>query len=332
MDAFERLIRVDPGRRGLLTDADAAWPLCSGHLAAAAEHIAQFGSDVAIVTGFYIPSATPAAAENDGPPGAALLAASLHALGLRATLWTDRLCAAGVQATAALYGLPTDTVVVIDDDVDAWIDEHFIATGDLPLSHLIAVERVGPSHTLASMHQQDRTTAAPVNEFAARVPTSHRDQPQSMRGELLTEWVPPLHRLFERLPAAWPTMRTIGIGDGGNEIGMGSILWEELARRLGDNVSARIPCRVPTDFTILAGVSNWGAQALAVAVALQCGQPAAIAPFDSAREQHIMESLAERQLLVDGVTRVWQPGVDGLPFLTYIQPWIGLRRLAGLKP
>ena len=54
---------------------------------------------------------------------------------------------------------------------------------------------------------------------------------------------------------------TIGIGDGGNEIGMGKIPHETIVKNIpnGD----LIHCRVPTDHLIVAGVSNWGAYALA---------------------------------------------------------------------
>lgn len=56
---------------------------------------------------------------------------------------------------------------------------------------------------------------------------------------------------------------TIGIGDGGNEIGMGKVR---------DQVTKHIPygkeiaCRVTADQLITAGVSNWGGYALATAL------------------------------------------------------------------
>ena len=34
---------------------------------------------------------------------------------------------------------------------------------------------------------------------------------------------------------------------------------------------------------------------------------------------------------VDGVTRLAEPTVDGLPFATYIQPWDSMRQLLGLR-
>ncbi len=56
--------------------------------------------------------------------------------------------------------------------------------------------------------------------------------------------------------AAQGRIPTIGIGDGGNEIGMGSLLAEIHATLPID------PCVVPVDNLVLASVSNWGAYGL----------------------------------------------------------------------
>lgn len=65
----------------------------------------------------------------------------------------------------------------------------------------------------------------------------------------------PLDELFllSRIPS-------VGIGDGGNEIGMGDLA-EGVAERLN-----RIPCAVRTDRLIIATVSNWGALGLCAAL------------------------------------------------------------------
>jgi len=66
----------------------------------------------------------------------------------------------------------------------------------------------------------------------------------------------PAHRLFEHV-ANDPAITTIGIGDGGNEIGMGKIPWDTIRRNIPNG--GLIACRVPVDHLIVAGVSNWGA-------------------------------------------------------------------------
>src|SRR5262245_59972336 len=99
-----------------------------------------------------------------------------------------------------------------------------------------------------------------------------------MRGENIDHFAGDLHRLFEEAPALVPGVRAIGIGDGAKAIGMGAVPWEELERRLVGEQSGRVPCRIETDWNIVAGTSNWGAYALAAAVASLRGNVTAIAP------------------------------------------------------
>jgi hypothetical protein len=147
-----------------------------------------------------------------------------------------------------------------------------------------------------------------------------------MRGEIIPGSGARLERLFERLPGA----RTIGVGDGGNEIGMGAVAWEDLTRRLPGPHAGRVPCRVATDFNIVCGVSNWGAQALAAGVCALLGREDVLRPWDRRHETAVLEELAAAGA-VDGVTARREPSVDGLPLLTYLQPWEGIRRLLGLE-
>jgi hypothetical protein len=125
-------------------------------------------------------------------------------------------------------------------------------------------------------------------------------------------------------------VRTIGIGDGGNEIGLGAVSWDELRARLTGPAAPLVPCRIATDWTIVAGVSNWGAQALAAAVCLLRGQTRLLAEWGIASEERRLIALVQDSPAVDGVTRLQQATVDGLPFLTYIQPWDGIRRALAL--
>src|SRR5438132_12887934 len=57
---------------------------------------------------------------------------------------------------------------------------------------------------------------------------------------------------------------TVGIGDGGNEIGMGSVR-ARIARL--DALRARIATVVPVDHLVVAGVSNWGGSGSVAALA-----------------------------------------------------------------
>ena len=112
---------------------------------------------------------------------------------------------------------------------------------------------------------------------------------------------------------------------------MGRFPWEELARRLRGDHAARIPCRVATDWTIVAGTSNWGGYALAAATLVLRDRVDVLTPWDREHERRVLEAMVRDGPAVDGVTRRREATVDGLPFITYIQPWEGIRRLIGLE-
>ena len=150
----------------------------------------------------------------------------------------------GVDVAATASGLLADCVEAMPTHAaapDEWVSDFL---GRHPLGHLIAIERVGPSHTTASVLSQARPTNLTASEFERRVPPEHQDHCHNMRGEIIDHLTAPLHRIFD-LAAALPNPpATIGIGDGGNEIGMGSLLWEEIAGRLKGPHADWLPCRI----------------------------------------------------------------------------------------
>jgi hypothetical protein len=329
LDEMERLIRRDPARRGLIASEESRGPLCPGHLAAAANHLATHGRRVVIVTGFYIPGASPPAAETDGPPGAALLGAALQSIGMSVQFVTDECCRNAVEVAVEAMSLPRSSVVSVGndpEDVDRWFEQAVQDATQPPWTHLVAIERVGPSHTRDSVQAQGD---ADLRDFETMVPEADRNRCYNMRGVCLDDYTAPLHRLFES--AHRSGIKTIGIGDGGNEIGMGSIPWSELRDRLQNPAVAKIPCRVPTDWTIIAGVSNWGGMALGAATTCALNQQSILQPWTADQQQTALERLVKGGPAVDGITRLPDATVDGLPFLTYIQPWEGIRRVAGLR-
>ena len=318
---FERLIRRDPARRGLIGSESSFTPLGLGELAGAAHELAGHGRAVGIITGFFVPGGDPPAAETDGPPGAVVLANALRAIGVRTRLITDARCAPALAAIAAASGVSDDELLVLDG-TEGW-DAAPLAS----FSHLIAIERIGPSHTRESLTAKRRSGAPPVERFESGVPPDRRGRCHNMRGEMIDECTAPLHRLFENPP---PGVKTIGIGDGGNEIGMGALCWEDLICRLSGPQSAWVPCRIATDWNIIAGTSNWGAYALAAAVLVLRDAIDVLGPWDGDHELAVLQAMVESGPAVDGITRRREPTVDGLPFLTYIQPWEGMRRLLEL--
>jgi hypothetical protein len=259
---------------------------------------------VGVVTGFWIPSAK--MGETDGPLGAVYLMRTLGRMGIPTCTLTDPFCSLAMHAGLRAAGEPAGSGGVRELPVEA------VRQPPATMTHLIALERVGPSHTPESIRAQPGATEATVQAFRAEVPNAHHDRCHTMRAVDITEQMRPAAWLFER-PSRPPV--TIGIGDGGNEIGMGKVPWEVIRKNIPGG--ARIACRVATDHLIVAGVSNWGAYALAAGVALLRGYTPPDDWFDPQHERAILSFMVEHGPLVDGVTGQRWPRVDGLPFEEY---------------
>jgi D-glutamate cyclase len=336
IEEFDRLIRQDPARRGLISTEPQFGPLCANHLYQAAAHLAESAVRVAIVTGFYVPNGQHPAAETDGPPGALMLATALEAIGIETNVVTDCHCLPAVQAAANAVDYARAQIVCYPHNDPRW-RKNFLTSGPgATCSHLISIERVGPSHTPASIAGQlaglgpEAAEAADLAEFAASVAAGFHDRCHNMRGDVIDGHTSDLHRLFEELREHRPHAKTIGIGDGGNEIGMGVVPWKELRRRLCGEQAPRIPCRIATDWNIIAGTSNWGGYALAAAVLLLRGRVQSLKSWTGEYDLRLLEQMIEHGPAVDGVTGRREPTVDGLPYSTYRQPWEAMRRLLGL--
>jgi hypothetical protein len=146
-----------------------------------------------------------------------------------------------------------------------------------------------------------------------------------MRGRDITEFTSPAHHLFDDNLGPRPHLSTIGVGDGGNEIGMGKVAWDLIARSVPNGET--IACRVPTDHLIVAGVSNWGAYALAAGVYVLRGVKPPADLFDPDRERDILEVMVREGPLVDGVTGRQTATVDGLSWERYAKPLIRIREI-----
>ena len=316
LNQLRDLIQDDIGGRGLRTDpANNLITACPDDFRMACQSLAEHPQPgLAIVTGFFIPTATPPAGETDGPLGALFLARALVPLGIPVVLITDDFCVRALEAGLAECGLrkqvpvvtlPTPAQASAMSDVEYWQyfdDRKGIAT----LTHLLAIERVGPNHT--------------------------HDRCHTMRGRDITDLMSPVHRLFEAISEpealakengetsltlqARTNITTLGIGDGGNEIGMGRIPRDIIARNIANG--GLIACRIPTQHLIVAGVSNWGAYALAAGVGHLRGKTLDPGLFDPTREQQILQLMVDEGPLVDGVVGKPSVSVDGLTWEQYI--------------
>jgi D-glutamate cyclase len=155
----------------------------------------------------------------------------------------------------------------------------------------------------------------------------------NMRGVDIHDTTADLHLLFEDRDHL--DFTTIGICDGGNEIGAGTISWPRLKSIIAGDHGPRIACRTATDWTILAGVSDWGAIALATATCLRAGDLFPLIDWPAQRIERLLQGAVRRGPAIDGITRRREATVDGLPFITYIQPWLHIRqqlKLDGAPP
>jgi D-glutamate cyclase len=240
-------------------------------------------SRVGLITGFYVPQGSPPAAETDGPPGAALLAKGLEAIGIPCRVATDEQCRNACAAALAGAGVP-------DVPVDA------VAIG-APLSPLIKTWRkAGITHAIA----------------IERCGRSADGAPRNMRGQDISPWTAPLDDLFTAGP--W---ETIAIGDGGNEIGMGAISRTLIARHVAHGET--IACVTAARHLILAGVSNWGAYALigALAALREDWRGTLLACLDETVDRAVLEGTVEHGPAVDGVSGLRTLTVDNLDIATH---------------
>lgn len=345
---IETLIRRDPARRGLI-GAEGDGP-GKGELARASTILAEPPTAIGLITGFFVPqhhqpnnpiehqpntthSSAAGNAETDGPPGTAMLADVLTELDIPVTVITDEFCEPVVRSACTNSATAHCEIVASPTEIRAateWRAQVLSQPSFRRISHFIAIERVGPGHMTVSASNRQTPKHSSVRDSA--------DDPWqpghccNMRGESIEAFSASIHLLLEAAVSANPNTQVIGIGDGGNEIGMGRFSWDELRTRLSGPNADRVPCRTPADATIVAGVSNWGAYALASAVAIHHERVDLLKRHSADAQLLVLKKIVQEAGAVDGVTRRRQATVDGLPFLTQIQPWIAIRERLGMNP
>ena len=289
VDQIERLVQIDVGR-----NITALFGAARGGLRGAATALVSARSGrVGLITGFYVPEGTPPAAETDGPLGAALLARALAAVGVPCRVATDEPCRGACAAALAGAGareIAIDIVALrapLTPLVETW--------RRAGISHAISIERCGRSADGA---------------------------PRNMRGQDIGSYTAPLDELFVAGP--W---KTIAVGDGGNEIGMGAISRSLIARHVDHGET--IACVTPAQHLIVAGVSNWGAYALigALAAMREDWRRTLLACLDETLDRTVLEAMIEQGPAVDGVSRQPTLTVDDLSIAIHHQVLRKIRTL-----
>lgn len=204
------------------------------------------------------------APETDGPGGAAILARAFQREGRVCEIWTDVRCIEVLAECAKAAGCAENTARIAPASLKERAPDG-----------IIFVERLG--------------RAADGRYY-------------NFKKQDISEWTAPLDVLADE--AAELGIHTIGIGDGGNEAGMGNFYAELCALLPGYAACLSV---VRAEFALTADVSNWGAYALAEALSFVWGVRRGIEPGEETK----MLEAAARAGAADGISGSCETSVDG---------------------
>lgn len=250
---------------------------------AAAKKLAGPPMKVGILTGAAVPEHMPAG-ENDGPFGAAVLARALTRIGHEVTIFTDPEPAPAMEGVLSFLEVNAPVKVFPLDSGEA--QEAAAAEIDA----LVTIERLGGNrnghlHGISGVPRDDFR----VN-FDALVNEANR------LGKI-----------------------TIGIGDGGNEIGFGKV-YDTLVAEMPELHNAQTtPCGggvfsvVPTGTLVIGSTSNLGAYGVCAALAIVKGDMSLChTPQDEEALHYVGVGLG----MSDGGSGAIVAGCDGIPAKT----------------
>ncbi|MEA1870776.1 MAG: DUF4392 domain-containing protein [Candidatus Bipolaricaulota bacterium] len=308
-EAIDRLITVDVGSRGVIGKLYQAARLLSSKplvlTAAEALQRALLNKDVVfIATGWPDRIAVdPTIAETDGPSGAAILARTLHrAFGVVPILLTEEQLVPSLREVVTSAGFK---VLPVESALRGYHSKgsiHAATVLPFPISLPEAQREAKRLFELYSPGAVIVIEKGGMNESGAIY---------SCRGEETTETIAKADRLV--IEARERGIFTLGIGDGGNEVGMGLIhdeAEEILVQGIGRSVPGGFAPSVPTDALVVAAVSNWGAYGAAACVAVLLRDQGIF--HDENVERCVLEGCA-RAGFIDGVTGYVEGSVDGIP-------------------
>ena len=202
--------------------------------AQAARYVLEHPGQVIIATGFYIMMSD--APETDGPPGAFAIGNALRELGNSVAYTADEPMAYMMASWRARHRDPSPIIrfpIIEDPNINGRFVQETIDNREPAL--LISIERCSPDADGIYRNMRGRDIS-----------------PQTAR----------IDKLFSLgLPS-------VGIGDGGNEIGMGNLADVVAgADQLPDH-----PAVVGCDQLVISSTSNWGGYGLVAALSLEVGR------------------------------------------------------------
>ena len=233
--------------------------------------------EIVIVTGFYIERMK--TGETDGPLGAAFLAQALEKLSIKVTIMTSPFNAKIMQATIDELQLRAE-LLIVDAGEELEIFPQILSNPSI--THILALEQMGVALDGNYYNMAGMKISIPVARFDS---------------------------LF--VQAREKGITTIAIGDGGNEIGMGS-LYSQLFLKIDKNWILNI---TPVDYLITAGVSNWGGYGLMASLSYLVREPLL---HHQQHKNPLLQVILDAGA-VDGRTNMRVMSVDGLPIKKHME-------------
>lgn len=308
-DAFELIDQVaslDVGGRGMAPLYGAARQRTGEPLSLAAARLLQpiaAGDAVLLLTGSMVRGwVSLELGETDGPLGAAAMARALsYGCGAVPVVLTDQTLLRSVSAVLEAAGL---IVVSASQARAAAANPRFTSVAVVDTCSCDPDQAVEHAHALLD-HWQPRAVVS--------IERAGRTADGTYRSSAGVDYSAGRARLDEVVAEATRrSVPTIGIGDYGNEIGMGAIR-AAVERHMHNG--AHICAQLATDVLFPAGVSNWGCYAVLAALALLRDQPELLHP--PSLEAWLLRRAPELGM-IDGLTGRREPTADGLPLEAHV--------------
>lgn len=328
LDAIDHLVTIDLPRRGVInTIAPLARRQAGSATAGRAAQLLIERTEphqVALIATGWLdrPHVSTAVAESDGPPGAAVLARTLHVgLGLVPFLLVEEELVDAMVEVVHAAGL---RCLSPDEACRA-------STSTAPL-HAAAVLALPKDPAAASAFAEHLLDRYAVGAFIAveKGGANDRGRIHTSRGADTTTTTAKADQVLAACAARG--IVTVGIGDGGNEIGMGTIA-DVLAPVLRFGTDCGCGCGggvVPhqaTDALVAAAVSNWGAYAVVAALAILLERADLLHTPDA---EHAVLDACRRAGLIDGASGFTSASADGLDVRLHQRMVTLLQAVAGV--
>jgi hypothetical protein len=308
-EGIDRLITLDVRARGVIYNLYAAArrltvnPL-SVSAAQGIARAAKSGSTAIVTTGFIVvPSKVQ---ETDGPIGAAALARALNvAFDVNTIIVTEEQSKGIMVSTLRALHLDVQTS---EKNFEAGKKNSVLVLG-FPLK---LPEAEKEANRILDIYEPSLVLAI---EKAGR---NSKGEYHTMRGVNISTFHAKIEPLIEE--ARKHHAFTVGIGDGGNEVGMGNIK-DAVEQFVPSARACQCPCKSgiaadsKVDLLVTSSISNWGAYGIEAGIASLIGKPEVL---HEPQQEELMLKYAVEAGAVDGVTSTQMFSVDNVPAKVHI--------------